>query len=281
MADKGVSRRRMLGAVALAGLSAACAEPARAPESRAAPPTAVAPISAPLAAPLPLPAAVAARYESARPRQWGTQMPGIVDSFDAAGKQIALTFDACGGPGNNDVDQDLLDFLTAQRIPCTLFLNRRWIDADTDRVVRLAGNPLFELGNHGVAHRPLTVDGRAAYGVAGTVSASEAADEVWSNHMRLIELTGRPPRFFRAGTAHYDDVGVAIATDLGETPLGFTVNVDRGATANAAQVAATMKAAGPGAVTLAHIHRPRSGTGAGMVAALPALRGAGFTFVHL
>jgi hypothetical protein len=29
------------------------------------------------------------------------------------------------------------------------------------------------------------------------------------------------------------------------------------------------------------MHRPKSGTAAGMTAALPALRAAGFTFVHL
>ncbi|MBH0780543.1 polysaccharide deacetylase family protein [Nocardia sp. NEAU-351] len=251
------------------------------PGTAAAAPGVAAPISAPLRAPLPLPAAVAGQHEGAAPRLWGTQMPGIVDSFAANGDQIALTLDACGGAGNNDMDQDLIDFLIAERIPCTLFLNKRWIDADPARVLRLAGNPLFELANHGVAHRPLSVNGRSAYGIAGTASAWEAADEVWVNHLRLAELTGVPPRLFRAGTAHYDEVAVAIATELGETPIGFSVNADRGATASAAQVAATVSAAWPGSITLAHMHRPRSGTGPGMVTALTALRQRGFTFVRL
>lgn len=227
------------------------------------------------------PAAVAARHAGAQPTQWGMKMDGITSTFAATGKQMAVTFDACGGPGNNDIDDTLLNLLISQQIPATLFLNKRWIDANPDRAVQLAANPLFELANHGVAHKPLSVTGRAAYEIPGTGSPQEAVDEVWANHERLTKLLGKPPRFFRAGTAHYDDVAVAIVNELGERPVGFSINADYGATASAAQVQNAMKAAAPGTISLAHMHRPNSGTAAGMTAALPALRSAGFTFVHL
>lgn len=241
----------------------------------------VRPISNVMPPPPVSPAAVAARHAGAHPQSWGVDLPGITSSFPAAGKQFALTFDACGGPGNSDIDQALIDLLIAEQIPSTLFLNKRWIDADPARVQRLAANPLFELANHGGAHKPLSVSGRSAYKVAGTASAEEAVYEVWDNHQRIVELTGRAPRFFRAGTAHYDEVAVEIVRELGETPLGFTVNADFGATAGATQVQRAMSAATPGGIALGHMHRPRSGTAAGMAAALPALRAAGFTFVHL
>ncbi|WP_433681151.1 polysaccharide deacetylase family protein [Nocardia sp. CA-119907] len=227
------------------------------------------------------PAAVAARHAGAQPQQWGMEMDGITSTFAATGKQMAVTFDACGGPGNNDIDEVLLNLLISQQIPATLFLNKRWIDANPGRAAQLAANPLFELANHGVAHKPLSVTGRAAYDIAGTGSPQEAVDEVWANHERLTTLLGKPPRFFRAGTAHYDDVAVSIVNELGERPVGFSINADYGATASAAQVQNAMKAAQPGAISLAHMHRPNSGTAAGMTAALPALRAAGFTFVHL
>ncbi|MEV0061607.1 polysaccharide deacetylase family protein [Nocardia sp. NPDC050718] len=239
------------------------------------------PISTVAAPPAVSPAAVAARHAGARPHAWGVDLPGITSGFPAAGKQLALTFDACGGPGNGEIDQALIDLLVAERVPATLFLNKRWVDADPGRVQRLAANPLFELASHGVAHKPLSVTGRAAYTIAGTASAEEAVHEVWANHERLLELTGRAPRFFRAGTAHYDDVAVTIVNELGEIPLGFTVNADFGATASAAQVQRAMSAAAPGGIVLAHMHRPKSGTAAGMAAAIPALRASGFTFVHL
>lgn len=227
------------------------------------------------------PVAVAARHAGISPKQWGVELAGITSTFTAAGKQMALTFDACGGTGNNDIDESLVNFLISERIPATLFLNKRWIDANRARTAQLAANPLFELANHGVAHKPLSVNGREAYGIAGTASAREAADEVWANHELLTTITGKPPRFFRAGTAHYDDVAVSIVNELGETPVGFSINADFGATASATRVQSAMNAAAPGAISLAHMHRPRSGTGAGMIAALPKLRAMGFTFVHL
>ncbi|WP_225727846.1 MULTISPECIES: polysaccharide deacetylase family protein [unclassified Nocardia] len=286
MLDRELSRRGLFGAAALAagfvvtGCSAAHGESA--PTSTTQPPQPRAGL--PKAAPIDDangPAAVAARHAGEQPKQWGMEMPGITSSFNATGKQMAITFDACGGPDNNDMDESLINFLVTQQIPATLFLNKRWIDANPARVAQLMGNPLFELANHGVQHRPLSVNGRAAYGINGTKSVQEAVDEVWSNHERLTQLVGRPPRFFRAGTAHYDDVAVRICNELGETPVGFSINADFGATASSAQVQQNMNAAAPGAISLAHMHRPQAGTGAGMLAVLPKLRAAGFTFVHL
>ncbi|GEM40588.1 polysaccharide deacetylase family protein [Nocardia ninae] len=291
MQERGMSRRRMFGVAATlaAGFAATGCGTARSDIATAAPTSSRARTSigdaavASRTAPPPdnSPAAVAARHAADQPQQWGVQMPGITSTFAATGKQLALTFDACGGPGNNDIDDSLINFLVTQQIPATLFLNKRWIDANPVRAGQLAVNPLFELANHGVAHKPLSVNGRAAYGIAGTGSAQEAADEVWANHERLTGLVGKPPRFFRAGTAHYDDVAVAIVHELGETPVGFSINADYGATASAAKVRSAMNAAAPGAISLAHMHRPQSGTGAGMIAVLPALRETGFTFVHL
>ncbi|MGW4713599.1 polysaccharide deacetylase family protein [Nocardia sp. NPDC004260] len=290
MLDKGISRRRMLGvgAALAAGFAAtgcgttqntaltqarASVAPGATTGMRAAPVSASPDAGTPVA--------VAARHAGISPKQWGVELAGITSTFTAAGKQMALTFDACGGTGNNDIDESLVNFLISERIPATLFLNKRWIDANRARTAQLAANPLFELANHGVAHKPLSVNGREAYGIAGTASAREAADEVWANHELLTTITGKPPRFFRAGTAHYDDVAVSIVNELGETPVGFSINADFGATASATRVQSAMNAAAPGAISLAHMHRPRSGTGAGMIAALPKLRAMGFTFVHL
>ncbi|MFD4441035.1 polysaccharide deacetylase family protein [Nocardia sp. NPDC058519] len=292
MGSNGLSRRRLFGACATltAGVVTGCAvaqgdSVASEATSRIVPqpvaPISAQPIATPQAAPPLSPTQVAARHAGTIPHQWGVDLPGITSGFPAAGKQFALTFDACGGHGNSDIDHALIDLLIAEQIPATLFLNKRWVDADPARVQRLAANPLFELANHGSVHKPLSVSGRSAYGIAGTGSAEQAAYEVWDNHQRLTELTGRAPRFFRTGTAHYDEVAVAIVNELGETPLGFTVNADFGATASSAQVKRAMSAAAPGGIALAHMHRPRSGTAAGMAAALPALRAAGFTFVHL
>ncbi len=290
MVDKGLSRRGLLtaGAALAAGfMSSGCSA---AQEDSPAPHTAAETSQRPSAAAVParvqlvrseVPGAVTGRYAGAQPSAWGMDLPGIITTVPAQGKQMALTFDACGGPDNDEINDVLVNFLIEQSIPATLFLNKRWIDADPGRAVKLAANPLFELANHGTRHCPLSVNGRAAYGIDGTGSAQQAVDEVWGNHETLTDLLGRPPRFFRAGTAHYDDVAVSIVRDLGEQPVGFSVNADAGATFSAAQVQQAMARVEPGSISIAHMHRPKSGTAPGMLVALPRLRQQGYEFVRL
>ena len=231
------------------------------------------------------PNAVAAANAGRTPAEWGTDVTGIhsrlVDAGGSDSPTLALTFDACGGPKGSGVDTALLDLLAAEQIPATLFLNQRWITANRAAADRLAASPQFEIGNHGTRHLPLSVTGRSAYGIPGTVDAAAAAEEVWSNHELLTELTGRPPRWFRSGTAHYDEVAVAIAIALGEQPVGFTTNGDAGATASTAEVRSALRGAPPGGIVLAHMNQPSGSTTAGLAAALPGLRSRGVRFVTL
>ncbi|MFE7856943.1 polysaccharide deacetylase family protein [Streptomyces sp. NPDC057403] len=174
---------------------------------------------------------IVARYGHAVPHIWGFDAPGVVRTLPATGKrQIALTFDACGGPGGSDYDRTLIDFLRRREIPATLFINSRWIEANTPVFRRLATEPLFEIGNHGTRHLPLSVTGRSAYGIPGTRSAAEVYDEIAGNQAKLTHLLGTPPRFFRSGTAYCDDVASRIVTSLGERFVSFSVNGDGGAT---------------------------------------------------
>ncbi|MCV7365677.1 polysaccharide deacetylase family protein [Mycolicibacterium neworleansense] len=221
------------------------------------------------------PPSVAVTDKTRVPTQWGMALPGIATSFATAGRQIALTFDACDGA----CDDALLDTLQRNGVPAVLMLNSKWLDRNPDRARQLAANPLFEIGNHGTRHVPLSVTGRSAYGIAGTRSAGEAVDEVWGNHQRLTALTGRAPTWFRPGTAHYDDVAVEIVRELGEQPLGFTVNADNGATASAAAVRSNVMNAAPGSIVIAHMNHPQSGTHAGFAEAIPAMQAAGWQFV--
>jgi peptidoglycan/xylan/chitin deacetylase (PgdA/CDA1 family) len=223
------------------------------------------------------PTGVAARYRGLTPTQWGTSLPGIAAVFAASGRQIALTFDAC----DRACDEVLLATLERNAVPALLFLSSTWIDANPGRAEQLAANPLFEIGNHGTRHLPLSVTGRSAYGIGGTRSADKVVTEVWTNHTRLAALTGKPPTWFRPGTAYYDDVAVEIVDELGERPLGFTVGADNGAKASAAQVRSEIIGAAPGSIVLAHMNHPESGTAAGVSDAITALRAAGWEFVSL
>lgn len=222
---------------------------------------------------------VITRFSTHTPTAWGMDIDGIVTR--STGSEVVLTLDACGGPHGSGVDLKLLEFLEDKRIQTTLFLNQRWIEANPVLAHDLAEEPLFELANHGTRHCPLCVDGREAYGIAGTKNAAQATYEVADNHRTLTELTGIEPRLFRSGTAHYDDVGVAICRALGEIPVGFDVNADGGATFTVDQILTATAEVREGSVIIAHMNQPRADTGTGLIEAIPRLLDSGFSFSHL
>lgn len=229
--------------------------------------------------------AVIAAHEGLAPTRWGIHFPGVVrtgvDAGSAQPGAVHLTLDACGGPTGSGYDAALIDGLVQAGIPATLFLNLRWITANPDLAAQLAANPLFTIQNHGAVHRPLSVTGAAAYGIAGTASAREAAYEVWENHLAIENLAGVAPRWFRPGTAHLDDVGLSIAASLGEGIAGFAVNGDGGATLPAAAVTGELLRCTGGEIVIAHMNQPGSGTAAGILQAIPQLLDRGLSFAAL
>ena len=287
--------RGLLTTAALAGLGA-CASRAAAPTAPAssapAGPTAAASPSpaAPADSPAPAPSAsptpsapsreeIVAEFAGRRPAWFDMVGEGIVSGTAAGG--VCLTLDACGGPGGSGVDIDLVDMLISRQVPFTAFLNSRWVEANPDLTDRLAACPTVEIANHGTSHLPLSVTGASAYGIPGTADAGEVWDEIMGNQAALTERTGRAPRFFRPGTAHWDDVALAIAARLGLRAAGFSINGDGGATFPADTVEAEVRRAGPGDVVISHMNQPDAGTGAGYRAAVPAMLAEGVVFLTL
>ncbi len=218
------------------------------------------------------------------PRQaaeWGERVTGVRRRLDTDEPVVALTFDACGGSGGNGVDTDLIEFLVAEAVPATLFVNGRWIDANPGVFDELVAEPLFEIANHGTDHRPLSVEGRSAYGIAGTASPEEAIAEIAGAQRQIAESTGLAPRHFRSGTAHYDDVAVRIVRDLGLECVNYDVLGDAGASLPAEQVAAQLRTASAGSIALLHMNHPGSGTAEGVARAVPELRDRGLELVRL
>lgn len=61
------------------------------------------------------------------------------------------------------------------------------------------------------------------------------------------------------GTAHCDEIGAAIAADLGMPVAGFSVNGDGGATSSAAMVEAALLDVADRDIVLAHMNRRAGG----------------------
>jgi peptidoglycan/xylan/chitin deacetylase (PgdA/CDA1 family) len=206
---------------------------------------------------------------------------GVTTRLPTTDNVVALTFDACGGPQGSGYDAGLIRMLRKRSIPATLFINARWVEANRSTFADLAADPLFEIGNHGTRHQPLSVTGKSAYNIAGTRDVGEAYDEVAGNRDNLARLLGKPPRYFRSGTAHYDEAAAKIVTDLGERAIGFDVNGDQGATLLPGQVERSVCAVRPGSIVIGHFNHPEGGTARGMAGALHRLAGSGLRFVHL
>ena len=217
------------------------------------------------------------------PREGGQEVTGVITRFDPqGGKLLALTFDACGGGvKGSGYDEELIDLLRSERIPATLFINARWIRSNPDIFTELSSDPLFEIANHGFEHKPLSVNGKEAYGIKGTGNAMEAAWEIEGGAAAIYEVIGKRPLFFRSGTNHYDEVAVRIAGDLGQRVTGCSVNGDAGATNSARQVLEELLSARTGDIVLMHMNRPGGQTAEGVASAIEALKEKGFSFVRL
>lgn len=224
---------------------------------------------------------ITCRYADRKPSRWGENVPGVRTRLATDEKVVALTLDACGSARGKGVDAQLMDFLVREQIPATLFINARWIDANPEIFQRLAANPLFEIANHGLRHKPASVSGRSIYGIEGTRDVGELVEEIELNARKIETITGKRPKLYRSGTAYYDEIAVEIAAELRHEVAGFSVLGDAGATYSAAQVKIALLKVTPGDVILCHMNHPESGTGAGIIAAVPELKNRGFSFVRM
>lgn len=291
-------RRRGVLLAGVAGLAGCASEPTASPEVTGPPETTDGPAHSSTPAPRPSPTTepspsaepspepslpsqeeIVERYEDRESTQWGLEVDGVLTRSDA--EPVAITLDACGGANGSGYDEELIAHLRRLGVPATLFLNARWIEANPETAAELAADPLFELANHGLRHLPLSIGGRSAYGISGTASVGEVYDEVVGGAERLTALAGEPPRWFRSGTAHVDEVAVEITRELGMATVNFDINADAGATFSAAQVRQAMAEARPGSICIGHFNRPGSGTASGMGQALTELLDQGYTFAQL
>lgn len=220
-------------------------------------------------------------YENVEPKEWGEHLNGVVSHIDDKNKEIALTLDACGGEHGSKYDKELIDFLVKENIPATLFINYRWIEANKDIFMNLSKNNNFEIENHGYSHKPLSVNKKSVYNIEGTSNVEDVINEIKLNNDVIYKLTGKKPKYFRSGTAYYDEVAIKIAEELGYKIAGFSINGDGGATFSKDEVINEVSKAKAGDIIISHFNQPNGNTYEGLKEALIILREKGYKFVKL
>ena len=224
---------------------------------------------------------IAVEFENQTPKQWGENVKGVKTKLFTNEKVIALTMDACGSPLGMGYDEKLINFLEQENIPATLFINARWINKNLSTLKKLSLNPLFEIANHGLEHKPASVNGKSIYGLNGTNSVEGLVDEIELNARKIESITHKRPKYFRSGTAYYDEVAVSVANKLNHQVVGFSILGDAGATFSAKKVKEAFLKAKKGEIAIIHMNHPESQTAIGTIEAIKELKKEGFRFVRL
>ncbi len=222
-------------------------------------------------------------FQSVSPGHFGDPGPEVISSMPVAGKILALTFDACGGPTGSGFDDDMILWLHNEGIPATLFVTGSWADVHPDLVAELAADSLFDIENHGLNHCPCTVTGRSRYGISGTANVQEVIDEIESSARKIEAITGVKPIFYRSATASSDEGCAKIARALGEAIVGYSVLPGDGIAGHSVEEIRDrlLSQARDGAIVLMHMNRPERNTYEALRQAVPELKKRGYSFVTL
>jgi len=216
------------------------------------------------------------------PGRFSKDLRGVKRSLATNDKVIALTLDACGSRGGQGYDRELIDYLQKENIAATLFIGGRWIDANPGKLEKLASNPLFEIANHGYKHKPASVNGSRIYGIRGTRNVGELVDEVELNARKIQSLTGKKPKFYRAGTGYVDEAALRIVNSMGYEVVNWDTNsYDFTGKHSARKIRNKILGARQGSIVIMHMNHPNWNTYEGLKKAIPVLRKRGYRFAKL
>jgi len=217
------------------------------------------------------------------PGGWGEFVKGVDEDIITNRRITALTFDACGGPRGSGYDAELIQFLRREKIPATLFVTGKWIDANYSTFIELSRDSLFEIENHGLNHLPCSIDGESEYGIKGTPDVPDAFDEIEANERKIQMLTGRRPKFYRSATAYIDEACAKIARRLDVTAISFDVLSGDATPRTPVSIIenSVLSHIRPGALIIMHFNHPEWNTYESLLKIIPVLKKEGYTFARL
>lgn len=230
-----------------------------------------------------LKAKIVSEFENAKPGRWGEYVTGVDEKIITQKKIIAFTFDACGGKNGSGYDRELIDYLRAEKIPATMFVSGKWIDSQFPVFINLSRDSLFEIENHGLDHRPCSIEGEGAYGIKGTSNIAEAFDEIEANARKIEAITNHRPLLYRSATAFIDEACVRMAGKVGVKVISYQILSGDAVPFTPEYVIEenVLRNISPGAIVIMHFNHPEWNTKEAMEKIVPKLRKMGYSFVRL
>ncbi|MBS1488193.1 MAG: polysaccharide deacetylase family protein [Bacteroidetes bacterium] len=223
------------------------------------------------------------KLKNTAPGKFSDHLPGIIHTLNTNEKNIALTFDACGGTNGSGFDEELIAFLIKENIPATLFITGTWIQKNTAAFQTLCRQPLFRIENHGLTHHPCALGKESKYGIKGTDGLGEAIDEVELNARIIESYTNRRPVYYRPATAYTDEGCMTLVKELNQEVAGYSVlSGDAVAGTPAENIKQNiLRGAKSGSIVIMHMNHPTWNTLEALQMAIPVLRKDGYRFVYM
>ncbi len=206
-------------------------------------------------------------------------------------KLIALTFDLCEQPGEiAGYDGAIIDYLRAEGIKATLFVGGKWMKSHDERARQLIADPLFEIANHGWAHRNLRLIAGDALRqeIEGPQRAYEMARSKLAAAQCLPPGAGSSSRpaparmgLFRFPYGACNQAALDAVNDAGLLAIQWDLSTGDPSPSQGAQAIAEtiVRQARPGSIVIAHANGRGFHTAAALPLAIPKLRAAGYRFV--
>jgi peptidoglycan/xylan/chitin deacetylase (PgdA/CDA1 family) len=138
--------------------------------------------------------------------------PVIVEHGPRDAKKVALTFDACPTGREDEYDERVIEVLTREKVPATLFMSGRWVEKNRDTAKALSANPQFEIANHAFWHPHML----------------EKDDERILRELKrtqdiIRKTTGKRPKYFRPPFGEVDERLAKLAAQAGLVTVQYDI----------------------------------------------------------
>lgn len=132
-------------------------------------------------------------------------MAQVITSLPAAGRTVALTFDACEANSPAHLDHGIADYLVQNHVPFTVFMAGKFVRSNPDASRWLASFSFVDIENHSYSHNDHM----------DRMTPAQVRAEVISAQDEIETVTGRRTTFFRFPAGNYSAAGLAAVEGLG------------------------------------------------------------------